>query len=155
MISSVATVKFTKSKVIFRCYTKGVSNQVSSNSDFIYVQISVLKWEKRKSGKTFSRLQNGAIRGLQIGACFRDYKLGQEGLQIGAALRISNRGKKIANQGRYFKLGQRGFQSRQSRDYRSGQGLQDSAEHLFSSSELTKVWTTRLISGLYVSSHHF
>ena len=29
-------------------------------------------------------LLNGAIRGLQIGAGFRDYKLGQEGLQIGA-----------------------------------------------------------------------
>ena len=41
--------------------------------------------KKRKSGKIFSGLQNGTIRGLQIGAGFRDYKSGQEGLQIGAA----------------------------------------------------------------------
>ena len=116
----MARVKFTKTKVIFRCYIKGVSNQVSSNSDFIHVQISVLKWEKRKSGKTFSGLQNRAIRGLQIGAGFRDYKLGQEGLQIGVALRISNRGKKIANRGRDFKSGQRGFQSKQRLQIGSG-----------------------------------
>ena len=35
------------------------------------------KWEK------FSGLQNGAMKGLQIGTGFRDCKLGQEGLQIG------------------------------------------------------------------------
>ena len=31
------------------------------------------------------RVHKGAIRILQIGAGFKDYKLGQEGLQIGAA----------------------------------------------------------------------
>ena len=41
--------------------------------------------KKLKSGETFSELQNWVIRGLQIGACFRDYKLGQEGLKIRAA----------------------------------------------------------------------
>ena len=35
--------------------------------------------KKRKSVKTFSGLQNGAIRELQIGAGFRDYKLGGKG----------------------------------------------------------------------------
>ena len=59
---------------------------------------------KRKSGKIFSVLQNGAIRRLQIGTDFRDYKSEQEGLQIGAALGISNRGKKITNRGRAYKL---------------------------------------------------
>ena len=49
------------------------------------------KWEN------VSRLQNGAIRGLQIGAGFRDYNSGQEALQIGAVLGISNRDKKITN----------------------------------------------------------
>ena len=44
--------------------------------------------EKRKNGKNFSGLQNGAIRGLQIGAGFRDYISRQDGLQIGAALGI-------------------------------------------------------------------
>ena len=53
----------------------------------------------------FSNLQNRAIGRLQIGAGFWGYKFGQEGLQIGAALRISNRGKKITNQGRDFKSG--------------------------------------------------
>ena len=33
--------------------------------------------KKRKSGKKFSLLQNGVMRGLQIGAGSRDYKQGQ------------------------------------------------------------------------------
>ena len=56
--------------------------------------------KKRKYGKIFSALQNGAIRGLQIGGALRGYKSGQERLEIGAALGILNRG-------RHFKLGQR------------------------------------------------
>ena len=63
--------------------------------------------------KKFSSLQNGAIRGLQIGAGFRDYKSKEKGLQIKAALGISSRSKKITNRGRYFKLGQRDFKSGQ------------------------------------------
>ena len=74
-----------------------------TKSKVIHAQIPVPKWEKRKSRKTFSGLQNGAIRGLQIRAGFRDYKSWQEGLQIGAA--ISNRRKKITNRGRDFKSG--------------------------------------------------
>ena len=35
------------------------------------------------------------MRVLQIGAGFRDYKLGQEGLQIRATLGISNRAKRL------------------------------------------------------------
>ena len=57
-----------------------------------------------------SELHNGAIRGLQIGAGFRDCKSGQEGLQIGAALGISNRGKEVSNQGRDYKSRQERFQ---------------------------------------------
>ena len=82
----------------------------------IHVQIPVPKWEKTKKWKKFSGLQNGAMRGLQIGAGFRDYKSGQEGLQIGTALGISNRGKEITNRGK--------------RDFKSGQGLQIGAEQL-------------------------
>ena len=44
-----------------------------------------IKMEKTKKWEIFSVLQNGAIRGLQIGAGFRDCKSGQEGLQVGAA----------------------------------------------------------------------
>ena len=67
--------------------------------------------KKQKTGKKFSGLQNGVIRGLQIGAGFRDYKSEQEGLLIGAAFGVSNRGKKITNWGRDFKSGQRDFKS--------------------------------------------
>ena len=82
----------------------------------IHVQIPVPKWEKTKKWEKFSGLQNGAMRGLQIGAGFRDYKSGQEGLQIGTALGISNRGKEITKRGK--------------RDFKSGQGLQIGSEQL-------------------------
>ena len=66
---------------------------------------------KRKNEKRIFRVQNGAIRGLKIRAGFWDFKSGQERLQIGTALGISNRGKKITNRGRgisnwgrYYKL---------------------------------------------------
>ena len=41
--------------------------------------------KRKKVGKKFSGLQNGAIRGLQIGAGLRVYKYGQEELLIWAA----------------------------------------------------------------------
>ena len=40
------------------------------------------KWEK------FSGLQNGAIRGLQIGKGFRDYKSGQKKYKLGQGFQI-------------------------------------------------------------------
>ena len=46
-----------------------------------------------ESGKNFSASQNRAIRGLNIGAGFRDYKSRQERLQIMEILGISNRDK--------------------------------------------------------------
>ena len=54
-----------------------------------------------------------AMRSLQIGAGFRDYKLGQEGLQIGPALGISNWSKDILNRGRDYKTGARGISNRE------------------------------------------
>ena len=64
--------------------------------------------KNKKVGKYFSGLQNGAIKGLQFGASFRDYKSGQEGCQIGAkrlqiGAGISNRDKEISNRGRGYK----------------------------------------------------
>ena len=50
-----------------------------------------------ESGKNFSVSQNRAIRGLNMGAGFRDYKSRQERLQIMEILGISNRDKKITN----------------------------------------------------------
>ena len=64
--------------------------------------------KNEKVGKNFG-LHNEAIRGLYIGAGFRDYRSRQEGVQIGAALEISNRGKKITNRGWDFKSGQGDF----------------------------------------------
>ena len=81
------------------------------------------------------RLHNGAIRGLQIGVRFRDYKSGQEGLQIGATIEISNRGKKITNWGWDFKSGQSDFKSGQRLQFEArgnsnrGHGLKFGAEH--------------------------
>ena len=81
---------------------------------------------------------------------FKDYKSGQEGLQIGATEGISNRGKKITNQGRNFKSGQRDLKSRQrlqiwprkitnrERGFQSGQGLKIGAEHIFIFKKCTK-----------------
>ena len=66
-----------------------------TKSKVIHVQILVPKYEKTKKSEKFSGLQNGTVRALQIGAGFRDYKSGQEGLQIGAALGISNRAKRL------------------------------------------------------------
>ena len=82
-----------------------------TKSKVINVQIPVPKWEKTKKWGKFSGLQNGAMRRLQTGVGFRDYKSGKEGLQIGATLGISNWGKEITNRGRDFKLGQRDFKS--------------------------------------------
>ena len=83
--------------------------------------------------------KTGQDDGLQTGADFRDYKSGQEGLQIGAALGITklakglqigagitNRGKGITNWGRDYKSGQEGLQigagiTNRGKDYKSVQ----------------------------------
>ena len=81
------------------------------------------KKEKKKIGKKFPGWQNGAISGLQIRVGFRDYKSGQEELQIGAVLGISHRAKKITNRGRDFKSWKERFQigteitNREKRDF--------------------------------------
>ena len=83
-----------------------------TKSEVIHVQTPVPKWEKSKKWvKTF------------LG-----YKTGQERLQIGAALGISNRGKKIKNQfsnwdfksGERLQIGAREISNR-GRDYKSVQ----------------------------------
>ena len=106
IMSSVAKVKFIKTKAIFRSHTKGVSDKVLSNQDQKIKSYSCSKWEKagknqyqngknEKVGKNISGLLNRAIRGFQFGAkrfqigaeitnrCERDFKSGQR-LQIGA-----------------------------------------------------------------------
>ena len=61
--------------------------------------------KKRKSGKQFSGLQNGAKRGLKVGAGGI--------LQMEATLGISNWRKKIKNRGSDSKSGQTDFKSGQ------------------------------------------
>ena len=119
MMPSVAKIKFIKTNVNFRYHTKDVSDQVSyirvTKSKVTQVQIPVPKWEKtKKSEKRLSGLQNGAIRGLQIEAGFRDYKSRQDGLQIGA---------------KRFQIGVE-ITSQCKRDFKSGQGLQIGAKQL-------------------------
>ena len=63
-----------------------------------------------QNGKTKTKIWEN-VSGLQIGEGFKDCKSGQEGLQIGPALGISNQGKRTTNRGRYFKLDQRDFKS--------------------------------------------
>ena len=77
MMPSVARVKFIKTKVIFSYHTKGVSDQVSSNSDheiksFSCSNSSTKNGKNEIVGKKNSGLSNGAIRELKIGAGFRD-----------------------------------------------------------------------------------
>ena len=89
-MSSATRVKFIKTKVIFRYDTKGVSNQVPWNSDLEIKIYSSSNYRNKigESGKNFSGLQNRAIRGLNIGAGFRDYNSTQERLQIRETLGI-------------------------------------------------------------------
>ena len=81
MISSVASVKFIKTKVIFWNDTKGVSNQVSSNSDheiksYSCSNSSIKTRKNEKAGKNFwvtkrgnKEITNrGSFYGLQIEA---------------------------------------------------------------------------------------
>ena len=53
----------------------------------------------KKKEKNFWVTKRGN-KGLQIGAGFKNYRSGQQRLQIGAALRILNWGKKITNRGK-------------------------------------------------------
>ena len=98
--------------------------------------------KKQKKGKNVSGLQNGTIRGLQIGAVFRNYKSGTEEMQVGAALGISNWGKKITNWGkkitnrsRDFKLGQK--------DFKLWHTLQTGARRVSNRAEITNGCRTR------------
>ena len=77
---------------------------------------------KTKKWETFSGLQKGAISVLIIKADFSDFQSGQEGLQIGAALGISNWSQKITIRGRDLKLGQRDFKLGQRLQIEEGEG---------------------------------
>ena len=123
MMPSVAWVKFIKTKVIFRNHTKGVWNQVSSNSDheiksYSCSNSSIKMRKNEKVGKFFWVTQRGNKEITHRGR-FRDYRSREEAEQIGTALEISNRSKKITNRGWDFKSEQR--------DFKSGQKLQTGA----------------------------
>ena len=78
-MSSVARVKFIKTKIIFRYHTKGISNQVSSNSDHeikIHIQIPLPKWEKRKKWENVFWVTKRGNKGI-TNRGKRDYKEGQ------------------------------------------------------------------------------
>ena len=76
MMLSVASANLIKTKVILTYHTKDVSNQASLNLDHEIKSYSSsnssIKIEiNKKREKIF---QNGAIRGLQIRAGFKDFK---------------------------------------------------------------------------------
>ena len=115
MMSSVASFKLIKRKFIFRYPTKGISNQVSLNSDrnfnsYSCSNSSTKMGQNENVGKKISGLQNEAIRGLQIGSCFRDYKLRQRDYKQGQL------------QG--FQLGQKDYKSAQE-GFQNGAGIKN------------------------------
>ena len=115
-----------KPRSFFSDHSKGVSNQLLSNSDH-EVKSYTCSNSSTKMGKK-RKIEKKKILGYktgQIGAGFTDYKLGQEGLQIEATFGakrwqigagISNCGKEISNWGRDYISGKR--------DFKSGQRLQ-------------------------------
>ena len=77
MMSSVAMVKFIKTKVIFRYHTNGIikpsfSKFGSRNQKLFMFKFQFQNGKKRKSWIKFSGLQNGDIRGIQMGTGFED-----------------------------------------------------------------------------------
>ena len=111
------------------CLKPSIIKFGSQNQKLFMFKSQYQNGKKQKSRKRFPGLKNGAIRGIQIGAGFRDYKSGQEGLQIGAALVISNRDKKITNwaetSNRCKKILNRGKDYKSDKkDFKSVKGLQ-------------------------------
>ena len=133
-MSSVARIKVIKTKVILMYHTKGVSSQVSSNSDqeiktYSYSNSSTKIGKNKKQEKIFwvtkrdnKRITNqDRLQGLQIGARgitnrdrFRNFKSGQKDYKSVQRFQIRVKrfqiGTKITNWGK--------------RNFKSGQGLQ-------------------------------
>ena len=83
--SSVARVKFIKTKVILsyqRCLKPSMIIFGSRNQRLFMFKFQYQSGKNEKVGKIFW-ITKRSNKGLQIGTGFRDYKLGQEGLQIG------------------------------------------------------------------------
>ena len=106
-MSSVARVKFIKTKVIYQ--TKFHHIRITK-SKVIHVQIPVPKWGKNeKSGRKFSGLQNGVIRRLQIGTGSRE-QIGARGVANTGSFRDSKSGQKDYKSGQEFQIGAKRFQ---------------------------------------------
>ena len=116
-MSSVARLKFIKTKVIFRYNTKGVSNQVLTNLDQEIKSHSCLNsstkmgknknkenifWVTKRGNKDDKSEQvlgiTNRTRGITNRGSFRDFKLGQKDYNSGQRLHIGARG--ISNWGR-------------------------------------------------------
>ena len=108
MTQPMASIKFIKAKVIFSYHTKGVSNQVLSNSDHdvkFFFQIPVSKWEKtKKCNSVFWVTKRGNKVMTNLGRVYR--------LHIGA--------KRLQIRAKIVQIGTRGISNR-SRDYKSVQ----------------------------------
>ena len=85
-----------------------INKVLIKNSEFMLHSLYFLEmFQNHPKMHIYQGLQNGTIRGLQIGAGFRDYKSGKEGLQIGVVQGISNRAGDFISGQRDFKSGQR------------------------------------------------
>ena len=85
MMSSVARVKFIKTKVIFMYHTKDVSSQVHYNSDHEIKSYSCSNSTTKMGKKKRFQIRAGiSNRGKEISNLGRDYKSGQGGFQNGA-----------------------------------------------------------------------
>ena len=86
-MSSVARIKFIKTKVIFMYHTKDVSNQVHYNSDHEIKSYScsnsTTKMSKKKKKKKIQIRAGISNRGKEISNLGRDYKSGQGGFKMG------------------------------------------------------------------------
>ena len=129
MMSSVAKVKFIKTKVISRHHTKGVSNQVSSNSNYkiksyscsnsnTKVEKNPKTWEKTVS--VTKRGNRGKFYGLQTEA---------SEITIRGSFRNLNSGQKDYKSGQGLQIGEKRLQIRPKGIFIMGQGLQIGAEH--------------------------
>ena len=125
-------INFIKTKAIFRCLAKGVSNQVSQirimKLRVIHVQVPVSKWEITIKWKTIFRVTKRGNKGISNWRRF-------QGLQIGAR-EITNRGSlNHFKSGQEFQIGEKRLKirseitNRSKRDFKSWQGLQIGAEH--------------------------
>ena len=139
IMSSVARVRFIKSKDIFRYHTKGVSNQASSKSDHkiksYSCSISITKIGKNEKVEKIFLVTKRGNKGITNRARFQQLQIRARRSTNMGNFRNFKSGQKDYKSGQGFKIPAKRFQigadiTNWGRDYKSGQGLQIGAEQL-------------------------